>query len=106
MTGDIIIEQTQPTFDEIGNTVSVAAFQRLNDASVTTVGALTGTNARVMYTAAWFDGIDRPIATSNYGAATSFSRPDTPPTASSSSVLVSGTAFDTASRPYGRRNDF
>ena len=80
VSGDIIIEQAQNTFDAVGNALSVASFQRLNDASTSTTGALTSSNARIMYSAAWFDGIDRQIASANYGAAASFSRPTTPPT--------------------------
>ena len=74
VSGDIIIEQAQNTFDAVGNALSVASFQRLNDASTSTTGALTSSNARVMYSASWFDGIDRKIASANYGAAASFSR--------------------------------
>ena len=59
----------QNTFDEAGNTISVASFQRLNDASPSDDGPLTGSNARIyvfgtpgsMASAADRDG--------NYGAA-------------------------------------
>jgi RHS repeat-associated protein len=76
---------------------------RLNDASPTTTGALTSGNARIMYTAAWSDGIDRQIASANYGAAASFTRPSTPP-ASSSTVLVNGRTYDLAGRIYQTSN--
>ena len=82
MSGDIIIEHAQNTFDEVGTAVSVASFMRLNDASTTTTGALTSSNARIMYTAVWSDGIDRQIAFANYAAAASFTRPNTPPSSS------------------------
>ncbi len=72
---------------------------RLNDASATTTGALTSSNARIMYAAVWSDGIDRQIASANYGAASSFTRPSTPPS-SSSTVLVNGMTYDEASRVY------
>jgi YD repeat-containing protein len=49
--------------------------------------------------ASWFDGIDRMIATANYGAISSFSRPTTPPS-SSSTVLVSSTTYDNDGRAY------
>jgi RHS repeat-associated protein len=99
VSGDIVIEQAQSTLDEVGTTVNVATFQRLNDASTTAAGALTPGNARITYTAAWSDGIDRQIAFANYGAASSFTRPNTPPS-SSSTVLVNGTAYDRAGRVY------
>jgi len=46
-----------------------------------------------------FDGVDRPIASANYGATASFSRPTTPPS-SSSTVLVSATTYDEAGHVY------
>ena len=36
---------------------------------------LVALDARVSYTASWFDGIDRNIAGANYGAIASFTRP-------------------------------
>jgi RHS repeat-associated protein len=104
VTGDIILEQTQNTFDEVGNLVSQASFQRLNDAPSSgtgSTGALsygTQPKARVSYTASWFDGIDRQIATANYGAIASFTRPSTPPS-SSSTVLLNSTAYNEAGQP-------
>ena len=99
VTGDIIVEQTNNTYDEAGNTISAAMSQRLNDASPTTTGSLTSSIARISYMATWFDGIDRQIASANYGAISSFSRPSTPP-ASSATVLVNQTAYDNAGRAY------
>src|SRR6185437_13304580 len=86
-SNDTIFEQAENTYDELGNVVSQATFQRLNDA--TDVGPLSGSSqpmARVSYTANWFDGIDRQIASANYGAIGTFTRPTTPP-ASSDTVL-------------------
>jgi RHS repeat-associated protein len=106
VTGDTIIEQMLNSFDEVGNVVSVASFQRLNDtpsSGTGSTGALsygTQPEARVSYTASWFDGIDRPIAGANYGAISSFTRPSTPPT-SSSTVLVTSTAYNEAGRVSG-----
>jgi RHS repeat-associated protein len=104
VANDVILEQTQNTFDEVGNVVSQASFQRLNDAPSTgsgSAGALsygTQPKARVSYTASWFDGIDRNIATANYGAIASFTRPSTPPS-SSSTVLVRTTSYNEAGQP-------
>jgi RHS repeat-associated protein len=97
---DIIIEQTQSTYDEGGHATSNASSQRLNDANTSTTGPLTSGNSRIMFTATWFDGIGRPIATGNYGAAPSFTRPSTPPTASSSSVLTTASSYDEGGRAY------
>ena len=99
VANDTIVEQVQNTYDEAGNIISAASFQRLNDASLLTHGALTSSIARISYSAVWFDGIDRSIATANYGAITgTFTRPSTPPTSSSSSVLVSSITYDDAGR--------
>ncbi|HEX4123165.1 MAG TPA: hypothetical protein VHY37_00450 [Tepidisphaeraceae bacterium] len=45
-------------------------------------------NVQISYAAAWFDGIDRPIANGNYGAIGSFTYPDTPPSSSSTILVV------------------
>jgi RHS repeat-associated protein len=105
VANDIIVEETDNTYDEAGNLVTAAMSQRLNDAPTSgtgSTGALsygTSPKARVSYWANWFDGIDRGIASANYGAIASFTRLDTPP-ASSATVLVTGTAYDNAGRAY------
>jgi hypothetical protein len=97
VSGDIILSQNVPTYDAVGNTVSSISYDRLNDASTSTTGALTSSIARLSYTASWFDGINRTIASANYGAMTgTFTRPSTPPS-SSSTVLVNKTSYDTSS---------
>ena len=105
VANDIIVEQTDNTFDEAGNTVVGAVSLRLNDTPASgtgSTGALsygTSPKARVSYVASWFDGIDRFIAAANYGAIASLTRPTTPPS-SSATVLVNGTAYDDAGRAY------
>jgi YD repeat-containing protein len=100
VSGDTILSQSIPTYDEAGNIVSQASFDRLNDATGTgALSAGTQPEARISYTASWFDGIDRSIASANYGAIGSFTRPSTPPS-SSSTVLVFSTAYDNAGRVY------
>jgi RHS repeat-associated protein len=54
---------------------------------------------RVSFVAVWVDGIHRTVASANYGAASSFTRPDVPP-ASSATVLVDQTGYDDAGRAY------
>ena len=105
VSGDIIVEQTDNTYDEAGNQISSAMSQRLNDAPSSGTGS-TGAlsygsdpKARVSYVATWFDGIDRAIANANYGAISSFTRPSTPPS-SSATVLVTAPAYDDAGRAY------
>jgi RHS repeat-associated protein len=99
VSGDIIVNQSVRTYDEAGNTISSAGYDRLNDASASTTGALTSSNARISYTAGWFDGVNRSIATANYGAASGFSRPGTPPV-SSATVLVNQAVYDDAGRLF------
>jgi RHS repeat-associated protein len=106
VANDIVATQSIPTNDEAGNVISTASFDRLNDAPAPGATGSTGIlsagsdpKARVSYGAAWFDGIDRPIAAANYGAIASLTRPSTPP-ASSGTVLVSQTAYDDAGRVY------
>jgi len=100
VANDTIIEESDFTFDETGNVISAASMQRLNDATGTgALSAGTQPKARVSYIAGWFDGLDRAIATANYGAASSFTRPATPPT-SSATVVVNLTAYDDAGREY------
>jgi len=99
LANDVIVSQNENTYDEAGNVVSQANYQRLNDASPGACGALTTGSARVSYAATWYDGIDRAYSSANYGALSSFSRPATPP-AASDAVLVSGTTFDDAGRVY------
>jgi RHS repeat-associated protein len=105
VANDLIVTQVLNTFDEVGNVVSAATYDRLNDAPSTGTGSTgvlssaTQPMARVSYTANWYDGGDRQIAMATYGAANSFARPNTPP-ASSSTVLVSNTSYDDAARVY------
>jgi RHS repeat-associated protein len=104
VANDIIVEQTIPAYDEVGNVISQASYQRLNDAPSSgtgSTGALSYASdpkARVSYTAGWFDGIDRNIAAANYGAIASFTRPSTAP-ASGATVLVNQTAYNEAGQP-------
>lgn len=98
VANDMIYMQSEPAYDEVGNVISIANFERLNDATGT--GALsygTQPKARVSYGANWYDGINRPIAAAHYGSVASFARPGTVPSRSDD-VLVSETAYDDAGR--------
>ena len=100
LTNDTIVEQSENTYDEAGNVISTAGYQRLNDATDT--GVLTygsQPKARVSYSASWYDGINRAISSANYGAISSFSRPDTTP-GRSDDILVTTMSYDDAGRNY------
>jgi len=107
VANDVIVTQLIPTYDEAGNVISNASYDRLNDAPATgtgSTGALSyGSNPqgpRLRTHAAWFDGIDRSVGAANYGGdPSSFTRPSTIPS-SSSTLLVNLTAYDDASRVY------
>lgn len=86
-SGDVIIEESLTTFDNASNVLYVTSKQRNTDAST----------FRSTYTASWYDGVDRPIATAAYGTngGSSFTRPTTTPTRSDD-VLVTSTEYDSA----------
>jgi hypothetical protein len=70
VTGDTIVEQTEPEYDDAGQTIFVITRQRFHNATGT--GELTTPDgdqpkARVTYVANYSDAIGRPTATANYG---------------------------------------
>jgi hypothetical protein len=92
------------TYDEAGNATLITSRSRLHDATGT--GELTTPSgsqpmARVSYAAIWYDGIGRQTATANYGTngGSAPSRPTSAP-ASSDSVLVSSTEYDSTGEAY------
>lgn len=89
---DRIFVQTQTEFDEAGNAIKTSVFERKDN--TTANDKLTTTNARMNYSGAWFDGINRPIAVCNFGTA-DFDRSmeDVPPP-SSATELVSTTTYN------------
>ena len=90
--GDFIIEQTDYSFDAVGNTILTVARQRYND-NATSTGALDDSDSRASYVATWYDGLGREIATANYGTqASPPTVPATPPS-SCATILVSSTAY-------------
>jgi RHS repeat-associated protein len=89
-TNDKVFDQTDLTYDAAGNACETIRLQR--DQGSTATGVLSATSgSRVNVSANWLDGVDRPIASANYG--TSGARSSTPPD-SSPSVLVSRTAYN------------
>ncbi len=101
VTDDVILEQSETTFDQANNTIQMLLRQRYHNAPDTQTGALqnptTTPKARVSYSAAWQEGIGRVFATANYGTngGTALSRPELIPNASDT-TLVSLTTFDAA----------
>jgi hypothetical protein len=70
VTSDIVLEQTENTWDAAGNLILVTHRQRLEDATGT--GALQGPDgaqprARASYQAQWQDGIGRVFASADCG---------------------------------------
>ncbi len=70
VTSDIVLEQTENTWDAAGNLILVTQRQRFEDA--TGAGALQGPDtaqpkARVTFQANWQDGIGRTLASADYG---------------------------------------
>ncbi len=66
VAGDTVIEQDQTWYDQAGEAVATATYQRLPDDTSTT-GALDATDSYVTASATWYDGIGRQVATANYG---------------------------------------
>jgi len=67
---DTVVEQTLSAYDSASNRVQTTTFQRFHDATGT--GPLQGPNgdqprARRTYSASWHDGINRIIATGDFG---------------------------------------
>ncbi|MBN8624754.1 MAG: RHS repeat protein, partial [Planctomycetes bacterium] len=96
-----IFEQWIAAFDDAGNRLQVASFQRFHNAAGNGVlnFPYSGTQplSRVSYTAAWFDGISRIVADADYGTNgnVAFTRPATVP-ARSDEILVTTYGYDAA----------
>jgi RHS repeat-associated protein len=99
VTGDAVLNQTEWTFDKIGNAELVTARERFHDETDT--GALgaptTGVNARVSYSASYFDKADRLTASVDVGTngGSAYTRPGTVPSRSDT-VLVTEFGYNAA----------
>ncbi|MDO4574991.1 MAG: RHS repeat-associated core domain-containing protein [Planctomycetia bacterium] len=80
---ETIFEKTETTYDNLGHALQTAFSQRLAN----------GTGFRTSYTANWFDQAGRSIASANYGALDTFTRPVTVPERSDT-TLVTTTVYD------------
>ena len=98
VTGDTVLQQSEPDYDASGNVIQTTSYARKHTAGGT--GALTTSTARV-YSASWYDDADRQEDSANYGTngGSTFSRPSSAPTRSDT-VLVTSTEYNTAGQAY------
>jgi hypothetical protein len=99
----IVFEQTFTTFDEAGNVIEIASYQRDYNAPATGSGSLGSLNGpggsdptgRATFVAIYPDGIGRTVNTADYGTNgnSSFSRPTTCGTRSST-LLITTNVYD------------
>jgi RHS repeat-associated protein len=99
VSGDIVLEQVETSYDANGNVIETTNRQRFDDATAT--GALgtptSGTHARDYFTATYYDASDRVVAQVDVGTngGTAYVRPASPP-ARSDSVLVTSYEYNGA----------
>jgi YD repeat-containing protein len=100
-----IAQQAETVYDPAGNVIQTTLRQRLHTEVDSHTGSLQDLGvtpeARVSYTAAWYDGVGRPIASANYG--TNGNEPLTPPVnvpAASDTILVTATAYKQRGEAY------
>ncbi len=108
-TDDLVMSESWTEFDDDGRSITSVSIQRRHDAPATYYGALDPTpdssfsdvtEGRVSVSRVWYDSLERPYASAAYGEIASLpSYPATPP-ASSATVLVSTTTYDSAGRAY------
>ena len=82
---EVVFEKTETSYDDLGHVLQTAFSQRLAD----------GFGFRTSYTANWYDPAGRSVASANYGALASFTRPATVPERSDD-TLVTTTFYDSA----------
>jgi RHS repeat-associated protein len=102
LQGSIVLEQTDYTYDEVGNLILSIGRQRFHDAAAV-AGALgtptSGISARVSYAASYYDAANRVTATVDVGTngGTSYVRPTSTP-AGSATTLLTTYDYDVAGR--------
>jgi RHS repeat-associated protein len=117
VAGDDVLEHTKTLYDGDSNAIATITKERFDNETAT--GALgtpnTAPEARVYYTAAYFDQVNRMTASANYGTNggdSSWSRRNTVPTPSSTILVTSETYnpagwVDTTMDPRGiQTNDY
>jgi len=99
VTSDVILEQTETTYDHAENVIQITKRERYHNAPASQLGELqnptTTPKARVTYTAQYHDPLGRVVAVANYGTngGTALSRPSTIPNRSNN-VLVTSSIYD------------
>ena len=102
-TNDVVIEQTLSTYDPAGNPTETISKQRFDNDATTSTGDLggpsSGVNARVYYSANYYDAANRATDSVNVGTngGPSWTRPSSVPSRSDT-VLVNHTDYDPAGR--------
>jgi RHS repeat-associated protein len=100
VTGDMVLSQSESTYDADGNVL--LSVQRDRAHTATGTGALaTDVRARSSYSAMYYDGANRPVASVNVGTngGTAYTRPSTLPSRSDT-VLVTTMEYDAAGRTF------
>ncbi|WP_345320045.1 RHS repeat domain-containing protein, partial [Novipirellula rosea] len=101
VTGDVILTQSETTYDDAGNSIQSDTRQRYHNAPAAQTGALGSPtvtpNARIQYSANYPDALGRSVATAEYGTngGASLTRSATIP-ASSDTTLVSRQIYNHA----------
>ncbi|MFL5330238.1 MAG: RHS repeat-associated core domain-containing protein [Gemmataceae bacterium] len=97
VTDDTVYEQSKPEYDKASNLLYATSWQRFHDA--TSTGELSSSNARVSYSAMFYDQANRLTATANYGTngGATWSKPTSVPSRSDT-VLVTSQTYDSAGR--------
>ncbi len=91
--GDIVLQQSENSYDSNSNVILVTAKQHFHDDTGTgELGtASTGNKARVSYQASYFDGADRLVNSVDVGTngGSSYTRPSTVPSRSDTALVTS-----------------
>jgi YD repeat-containing protein len=66
VSGDTVIQQGQTWYDQAGQTIATATYERLPD-DTSTSGALSAANSYATATVLWYDGLGRAVATADFG---------------------------------------
>jgi RHS repeat-associated protein len=97
VTVDVVMEQTQQGYDAAGNTILNIRWQRYDNEATSYTGVLGNTTthpyAWLSGVASWYDQVNRPIASCDYGTGVPSPRPNPIP-ASSDTTLVSTTSYN------------
>ena len=96
---DIVLEQTETTYDADGNVILTTTRERFHNETATgpLANATTSPHARVSYEAEYYDAAGREIASVNVGTngGTAYTRPTSVPSPSNT-VLVTSTTYNSA----------